>query len=97
MVGKVGVQVAPTFLVLPDYVVHPFDGDTHFTVALTDTGNGLQRPMSFETLFDVLPILFRQLSRSPGDRFSHLEELLRIGCDIVAVHVGVSFYLPADG
>lgn len=46
-VWKVGVQVAPAFFVQPDNVVHPFDGDTPFAVALPDTGNGLRRPMPF--------------------------------------------------
>ena len=32
-----------------------------------------------------------------GTDFFNLGELLRVECDVVAVHVGVPFYLPADG
>ena len=97
MVGQIGIQIAPTFFVVPNDVVYPLDGHARFPVALSDTDNSLRRPMLLDALLDILPVLFRQFLRPSGNRFSHFGELLCIDCNVVSIHVGVSFYLPANG
>ena len=97
VVRQIGVECPSTGLILPDDVVHPLDRDTRFPLSIPDTGNSFRRPMSLETLLDFLPIRLRQFPRSPRNRFSHFRELLGVDCDVVPVHVGVPFFLPADG